>query len=273
MKIEIHDLYFSYPSKSILKGINMTVKEAEIVCIVGPNGSGKSTLIKCIDTLLPLSKGQIFFDGADVRSLSRLEIAKRIGYVPQSTGAVFSTTVLDTVLMGRKPYSSWKNSDRDLDAVIEILEKLDLKDTALMEFNRLSGGQQQRVLVARALAQSPKALLLDEATSALDIAHQLEIMDVIHSLAHQSKVSVLMIVHDLNLACRYADRIVMLEDGRIRADGLPREVFTQDNILEVYGVEVDIHERDGVLSIIPIRRCSKARGKGLKNEQQHSHAR
>lgn len=254
MKIEIRNLYFSYPSKSILEDINITVKEAEIVCIVGPNGSGKSTLIKCIDKLLTPCKGKILFDGTDTCSLSRLEIAKRIGYVPQSTAAAFSTTVLDTVLMGRKPYSAWKNSEHDLDTVIEILEKLDLKDTALMEFDRLSGGQQQRVLVARALAQSPKALLLDEPTSALDIAHQLEIMDILRSLAHRSKVSVLMIVHDLNLACRYADRIVMLQDGRIRADGLPQEVFTQNNILEVYGVEVDIHEHDDVLSITPIRR-------------------
>ena len=162
MKVIVENLHYSYPEKQILKGINFTLEETEIMCILGTNGSGKSTLVKCIEDLLPLQYGRILLGDVDSKKLSSLEIAKIIGYVPQSSRQIFSTTVFDTVLMGRKPHSTWRSCNKDIDVVIDILTKMDLADIALREFNHLSGGQQQRVLIARALAQKPKVLLLDE---------------------------------------------------------------------------------------------------------------
>lgn len=254
MRIDVEELFFSYPGNDVLHGVNLQVNQSEIVCVVGPNGSGKSTFIKCVESLLVPKKGTIYLDGIDSQTMHRTEIAKLLGYVPQSTNHFFATTVFDTVMMGRRPYSSWMGSDEDVEEVIEILTKMEIDDIALHNFNHLSGGQQQQVLIARALAQKPKGLLLDEPTSSLDIAHQLEVMDIIHDLVHEHQLCVIMIVHDLNLASRYADRIVMLNDGKIHAAGPPRDVFTVENIEEVYQIEAEIRENKGTISIYPLNR-------------------
>ncbi|MBF9016520.1 MULTISPECIES: ABC transporter ATP-binding protein [unclassified Oceanispirochaeta] len=265
MNIIVEDLHFSYPGKDVLKGIDLCLEETEIMCIIGPNGSGKSTLVKCIEDLLKPQQGRILLGGTDSRKLSSLDIARIIGYVPQISKQIFSTTVFDAVLMGRKPHSSWRSSSEDIDVVIEILITMDLADIALQEFNNLSGGQQQRVLIARALAQKPKVLLLDEPTSALDIAHQLEVMEIIHNLVHKQRIAVLMVVHDLNLASRYADKIVMLDDGKIHTSGTAEKTLTCRNIEKVYGVEVDISGHTGKLAVTPIRRVNQ-RGLGMKQK-------
>ncbi|WP_320041495.1 ABC transporter ATP-binding protein [uncultured Desulfobacter sp.] len=254
MKIHVENLYFSYPGKDVLKGISFSLDEKQIQCIVGPNGTGKSTLVKCIDRLLIPQSGNIFFNGKEYATLNRQEIAKLIGYVPQSSGQLFSTTVFDTVLMGRKPHYFWRCSDEDIDIVAEILQLMGLDDLAMVEFNRLSGGQQQRVLIARALAQKPRLLLLDEPTSSLDISHQLEIMEIIYSLVCSQNIAVIMVVHDLNLAARYADTILMLYAGKVYANGSAQETITASNIKNVYGVEANIHSQDKILSVTPVRR-------------------
>jgi iron complex transport system ATP-binding protein len=159
--------------------------------------------------------------------------------------------------MGRRPYSSWRSSDDDIEVVLDIVTQMDLSDIALHNFNHLSGGQQQRVLIARALAQEPKALLLDEPTSALDIAYQLEVMDIIRDLVREHRISVVMIAHDLNLASRYAERIVMLHQGRVHAEGAPEEVFTVENLAEVYGIEASVQRNNGKIAIHPICRCGR----------------
>ncbi|MCY1153155.1 MAG: ABC transporter ATP-binding protein [Sphaerochaetaceae bacterium] len=259
MKLLINNLKFSYPNKTILKNINCSLDESQIMCVVGPNGSGKSTLVKCIEGLLHFQEGSILLGNVDMRSMSAKEIAKNIGYVPQSTRQLFSSTVFDTILMGRKPYYSWAPSEEDLDLVIDVITKMDLENIAFEDFNKLSGGQQQRVLIARALAQQPKILLLDEPTSALDISHQLEVMEIIHELSHKNKIQVFMVIHDLNLAARYADKILMLKAGQIYAIGSANEVLTQNNIEEVYGVESKITICDDCLSVIPVKRIDKSR--------------
>ncbi len=257
MKVVVEDLYYSYPGKDVLKGVNLSLKETEIMCVVGPNGSGKSTLVKCVEGLQMPRSGKILFNGEDASGFSRPEIARMIGYVPQSSGQLFSSSVFDTVLMGRKPYYSWRCSDEDIDIVADILQLMELDDLAMDNFNNLSGGQQQRVLIARALAQMPELLLLDEPTSALDIAHQLEVMEIIHDLVHDRKISVMMVIHDLNLASRYADNILMLFEGRVYATGSAKDTLTRPNIAEVYGVETSIHDLDGTLSVTPVRRVQK----------------
>ena len=254
MRVKVEDLYFSYPGKDVLKGINLELQEQEIMCIVGPNGSGKSTLVKCIEGLQHPGAGRIYFNEWDASGLSRLDTARLIGYVPQCSNQLFSATVFDTVLMGRKPHYAWRSSDEDIDIVIDILRLMELDELAMNEYNNLSGGQQQRVLVARALAQQPRLLLLDEPTSALDIAHQLEVMEVIHALVHRHGIGVIMVIHDLNLASRYADRILMLHEGTVFASGSAEETLTESNIENVYGVEANIHSHDGILSVTPVRR-------------------
>jgi iron complex transport system ATP-binding protein len=257
MNLTIEGLKFSYPGHPVLKGVDLKLEESEIMCIVGPNGCGKSTLVKCIEGLLHSSKGRILLGDVDNRTMDAKKIARIIGYVPQTTHQLFSSTVFDTVLMGRKPYSSWKSSEKDIDIVIDILTTMGLEKIAMEEFNHLSGGQKQRVLIARALAQKPKILLLDEPTSALDIAHQFEVMEIIHDIVHKQQIEVLMIVHDLNLASRYADKVVMMYEGCVYASGKVEDVFTKDNIANVYGVEASISHYDGKLSVTPIKLIEK----------------
>ncbi|MCG8550487.1 MAG: ABC transporter ATP-binding protein [Desulfobacterales bacterium] len=255
MKINVAHLCFSYGDKPILKDINFQVSQGEVVCIVGPNGSGKSTLIKCMASLLRFHSGSIFFDGKASTDFRSMERAKHIGYMPQTASLCFSTTVFETVLMGRRPYSSWRSSTKDVHIVADILKQMDLEENALHNVNCLSGGQQQRVFIARALAQEPKALLLDEPTSALDIAHQMDTMDTVCNLARTRQISVAMVLHDLNLAARYADRIVMLFRGSVHAQGSPQEVFTSNNMETVYGVTASIQNNNNTVSILPVARC------------------
>jgi iron complex transport system ATP-binding protein len=253
VKLDIKDVVFAYSSTSTLDNICLELCSSEVLGIIGPNGAGKSTLIRCINNILKPQKGCIRLDGREIRKMSRIEIARRIGYVPQSAAQTFPTTVFDTILMGRRPHASWHSSEQDVDKVVEILELLEITDLAMRNFNELSGGEQQRVLLARALVQEVDVLLLDEPTSNLDIKHQLEVMDTITHLVHEQELSVIMVIHDLNLASKYADRVVMLNEGRIFASGDPVSAFTPENILRVYGVEVLVKNEDGAPYIVPKR--------------------
>ena len=253
VRIRIRDVEFSYASVPILKNICMEVAESEILGIIGPNGAGKSTLLRCIDRILSPQKGTIFLNEQDISKMSRLEIAKRMGYIPQSTTQVFPATVFETVLMGRRPHISWRCNERDVEKVLEVLHLLDLEGLAMRDINELSGGQQQKVLIARALVQEPDVLLLDEPTSNLDIKHQLEVMDIIKEIARKRGISAIMAIHDLNLAARYADRLIMMKDGMIYAAGEHFSVLTPENIREVYGVEVEVSKHNGRPFVIPLR--------------------
>lgn len=237
VKITIKNLTFGYGSNKILDDLNLVIGDSEILSLVGPNGSGKTTLIKCIDRILK-PKGSILLNGGrDLQSMSRQDVAKYIGYVPQSSSGVLSTTVFDTVLMGRKPHMGWRVGEEDLDKVVEIMKLLQIEKFALKDFNELSGGQKQSVLIARALCQEPKVLLLDEPTSNLDLKHQLGVMETVRSLIKKTGVSAVMAIHDLNLAAMYSDKLLMLKDGKIHAMGAPEDLLTQDNIRSIFGVE------------------------------------
>lgn len=257
MNLIVNNIKFSYPGKSVLKGVSFTLNETEIMCVVGPNGSGKSTLVKCIEGLLNYQEGTVKISNVNTKSMSQREIAKKIAYVPQSTRQLFSSTVFDTILMGRNPYYSWKKSETDIEIVLEVIMTMGLEDIVMEDFNQLSGGQQQRVLIARALAQQPQILLLDEPTSALDISHQLEVMEIINNLACSRKIQVIMVIHDLNLVARYANKILMLKEGKVYSSGNVEEVLTTKNIEEVYGVKSSINICEGSLSVIPIKRIDR----------------
>ena len=250
--LKIEDIEFGYNSNPILKGISLELKPSEIIGIVGPNGAGKSTLIRCINRILSPNKGVVLLDEKDIKKIDLMKLARNIGYIPQNTSAMFPLNVFETVLMGRRPHVSWKSSEIDIDITIKMLELLNVEEFAMKNINELSGGQKQRVIIARALAQEPNILLLDEPTSDLDIKHQLEVMKIIQDIAKNSNISVIIIMHDLNLAARYADKIIMMHKGIIFDVGTPKAVLTAKNIEKVYEVRARVINDGGFLSILPI---------------------
>ena len=256
MKLVINKLSFSYNSIAALKNVKLELCLNEVLSIVGPNGSGKTTLLKCIDRILKPSQGAVLVDGRDVANIGLGELSKIIGYVPQSSTSTFPFTVFDMVLMGRKPYIQWSVGERDKEIVAEILTFLGISKLAARYFNELSGGEQQKVIVARALAQQPQILLLDEPTSNLDIKHQLEVLNIVKDLTRSRQLSVIMAMHDLNLASRFSDKMIMLKHGSIFAVGTSKSVLTEENIESVYGVKSHVTnsvlDRPQVTPIAPI---------------------
>ncbi len=260
VKITISDLSFSYRSRKILDDLNLEIRCSEVLGLVGPNGSGKTTLLKCIDRILK-PKGSLLLDGREIEEMSRQEIARFIGYVPQSSTSSNSATVFDTVLMGRRPYMSWQVGESDLDKVAEIIDLLDLEDLAMKDFNELSGGQKQKVLIARAICQEPQVLLLDEPTSNLDMKHQLEVLEIVRDLVKEKGISAVMAIHDLNLAARFGDKLAVLLDGSIYAAGDPRSLLNKELIRTVYGVEALVVKDLDKPYIVPLRSLN-GRGAG-----------
>nr|WP_321468487.1 ABC transporter ATP-binding protein [uncultured Desulfobulbus sp.] len=251
--LEVTDLSFAYQGNSILDAVHLQVKRPGILSLVGPNGTGKTTLLKCIAGILRTCEGSVCIDGTDVRALSRRELARRIGYVPQNISARFPLTVFESVLAGRRPHMAWRPSRIDLERVAAIIAEMELCSLAMREMTSLSGGQVQRVLLARALAQDSAYLLLDEPTSNLDLRHQLEMLEMIAKLTSQKSLGVIMAMHDLNLAARFSETIIMVHQGKIHCSGSPSEVMTPENIADVYGVEVDVRCINAHLQIQALR--------------------
>ena len=240
LKLTINNLSFNYTGSPVLNDVNLNVDLGEVVSIVGPNGSGKSTLLKCINRILKTKHNTILIDGKDTSKINLKELSKMMGYVPQTSTSTFPFTVFDVVLMGRRPYIHWSLSERDNEIAAEMLDYLGIGKLAMRHFNELSGGEQQKVIIARALAQQPKILLLDEPTSSLDIRHQLEILCILRGLAEGKDRSVIVSMHDLNLASRFSDRMLMLKQGGIFAAGTPESVLTEENIEAIYGIKCSV---------------------------------
>jgi iron complex transport system ATP-binding protein len=251
MKLKVRDVEFSYNNgASVLKQIHMDVKVHDVLAILGPNGVGKTTLLKCINGLLKTKTGTIMVDEEDLRKLSRNEIAKRIGYVSQRA-EVSKITVFDSVLLGRKPHITWDVSKKDIHIVEDVMKRLDLDALALKYIDEISGGELQKVQIARALVQEPKVLLLDEPTSNLDLCNQHRIMAALVDVVKKNDLTAIMTMHDLNLAMQYADKFIMLKNGKIFAAG-GQEVITPENIEAVYDLAVNVANYMGRPIIIPI---------------------
>ncbi len=249
MKIKVSGVEFSFNGSQVLNDVNLDVGSGDVLGIVGPNGSGKTTLLRCINRILKPRAGSILIDGQELKTLGQEDIARRIGYVPQTENKTFPATVFDSVLMGRKPHINWKPGDRDLEIVSNVIKKLGLESLAMRDITELSGGQKQKVVMARALAQEPQVLLLDEPTSSLDLKHQMEVMNIAKAQTEDG-VSVVMAIHDLNLAARYSDKIVMLKDGYILHAG-GTEILTPDKIESVYEVKVQVRNESGKIWVMP----------------------
>ncbi|WP_350270672.1 ABC transporter ATP-binding protein [Brevibacterium sp. CBA3109] len=233
------DLHLAYGDTEIIKGLDLTLPPGQITGIVGANACGKSTLLKSMSRLLTPRSGTVILDGRQVHTMPAKQLARALGLLPQTPIAPEGITVADLVGRGRHPhqgaFSRW-NAQDDL-AVAQALDTTGTADLADRPVDELSGGQRQRVWIAMALAQQTDILLLDEPTTFLDVNHQVEVLDLLTELNQGSGVTIVMVLHDLNLAARYCDRLVMIADGGIHASGAPAEVLTEDNVRNVFGLE------------------------------------
>lgn len=245
VKIEAKGLGLGYGEIRIWKDLNLEITEPGLVGILGPNGVGKSTFMYALNKILEPTEGTVYLGGRDIQEMDYKDIAKTVAYVPQQSNETFAMSVLDTVLMGRYPISGFTTTEEDVKVAIRCLKMMNLTDLAMRNFNELSAGQHQKVMIARGLAQEPQILMLDEPTSNLDIYHQVYVMKLLRDIAKEQGIIVLVICHDINVASRFADRLILFSKGTIAADGTSKEVVTAENIKNVYGMDAEIVESDG----------------------------
>lgn len=246
MLIKMEHGWFAYNDNHWkLKDINFQLDKGCFLGILGPNGAGKSTLLKSLNRIINLTRGRIWINGQDIRKISIESIAQQVAYVPQYTQALFPSSVFNMVLMGRIPYSRHHFNWNDKNAAYNAIKETGLESYLAQDVRYLSGGERQRVFIARALAGTPSLLLMDEPTSNLDIRYQLEILQLIRRLVREKQLSVIMIIHDLNLASMFCDHIFIIKDGILWKNGTPNEVLTPENIKEIYGVNAFTFNRGG----------------------------
>jgi iron complex transport system ATP-binding protein len=240
--LNVTELSVFYGAQQVLHDVSIKVKRGEVVALIGPNGAGKSTLIRAVSGVVKPQSGKISVEDQELANLPTLQRARLIAVVPQAISLPPAYSVWETVRMGRTPYLNFlgQTSTND-DALTHLaLERVD--GLVLIErlIGELSGGEQQRVLLARALAQSTPILLLDEPTAHLDLQYQVHLLHYIKTLSQRDKLAVLIALHDLNLAARYADRVVLLVDGRIEAEGPPKEVLDSDRVTQAYQIPIQV---------------------------------
>jgi len=242
MSLNINNIHFSYGSLNVLNGISLTFQDSTFYAIIGPNGCGKSTLLKCMYSFLKPNKGSIEINNSNLLHMNHKKRASEISYVAQSVETSFDFTVKDIVSMGRNPYVKRFStlSKTDISHVYQAMNQTSVLEYKNKSVNELSGGEKQRAFIARALAQDTKIILLDEPVSMLDINHQIEIMDTIKLLSKKHNRTVICVLHDLNLASMYADRVILMNNGKVRSIGTPNEVLTKKNIKEVYKTDINI---------------------------------
>ena len=268
--LEVQNLSFSYGDNHVLKEIKLSIPKNELVSILGINGAGKSTLLKCLNRIITPQTAEIKLKSMDLNELDLVEISKLISYVPQSVRSSFSMDVFDVVLLGRRPYINWRIGENDRRVVSDTLRFLNLEYFAFRKFNQLSGGERQRVVIAKAIAQEPQLFLLDEPTSDLDLKNQIQVMKKLKSLVSdtESPKSALVAIHDINIAARFSDRIILLSNGEIVADGTPTEVLTSENIAKVFDVTSEISKPSGDEPLrVFVKDEIKSNEKGETNEQ------
>ncbi len=241
--LELRDISSGYQGKPVIEKIFFQVKKGEFIGLIGPNGAGKSTLFKTILGILKPEVGEVLYRGEPIGSMNLKERAKRIAFLPQIFEVKFSYTVKDFIAMGRFPYQDGlsSHSSQDLKCIRDVIQRFSLTEIAHRRIDELSGGELQRVLFAQSIAQDPEILLLDEPTTHLDIGHQFEIMNILDDL-NKDGLTVITILHDLNISAEYCSRIILMDKGRIVRDGEPSSVMDYNIIEEVYDARVVIKE-------------------------------
>ncbi len=240
--LEIRNLCSGYKRINVLKGIDFLVRKGEFWGLIGPNGSGKTTLLKSITKILPAQKGNVFYNKKDIMKIPAKNLAQNIAVVPQVSVFHFSFTVEDFVLLGRIPYLprfylEGKNDYRIAEEAMRLTKTISFRQRRI---NELSEGEKQRVVIARSLAQKPTLLLLDEPAAHLDIRHQLDVFNLLEKLNREKGITIILVSHDLNLASQYASQLILLNEGKIFAQGSPKQIINEENIWKVYGVKVKV---------------------------------
>jgi iron complex transport system ATP-binding protein len=253
VSLDVRGLSFAYHERLVLNDLSLSLRGGEFLGFLGPNGSGKSTFLKNLLGFLKPFRGRILFSGSDTVP-TRMERSKRLAFAPQNARPPASLSVRDLILMGRLPHirDRWAGYGKaDKQQVEETLKALGIAGMAERDVMSLSGGEMQKVVIGRCLVQEGDILLLDEATSGLDLNHTVEIMELMRKKADEEGKTIVAVLHDLNLASQYCDRIVLLKDGRLRYQGSPKEILTEDVVEEIYGiravVKVDEYGRPFVL--------------------------
>ena len=255
IQLKLENFYTGYKNNIIIKNINLSVNHGEWLGVIGPNGSGKSTLIKGMLGIIKSLKGNIYLNNQDIKSFSNKKIAQTISFVPQKLNKNLNITVRELVALGRSPYKDFWEFDlnkNDLEKINHSLNLVDMYDLGDQLINQVSGGQCQRAYLALALAQEPKILILDEPTNALDLKYQIKFLEIIKTLKVNKKISVITILHDLNLAARYSDKIIALKDGKSIGYGSSDRLMNENTIKNIFDINVLISETPYGKQIYPI---------------------
>ncbi|CAL99761.1 iron complex transport system ATP-binding protein [Saccharopolyspora erythraea NRRL 2338] len=264
-RLHARDLKLAYGERVVVDGLDVDVVDGTITAVIGPNGCGKSTLLRALGRLLQPQRGSVLLDGKRIHKMATKDVAKVLGLLPQSPQAPEGLTVADLVARGRHPHQSWYRqwSSDDEAAVAEALGMTGIEDLAERTVDELSGGQRQRAWLSMALAQGTDLLLLDEPTTYLDLSHQVDVLDLIGRLHDDSGRTVVMVLHDLNLAARYADRLVAMKDGAIVAEGAPGEVLTEELLAAVFGLKARVIDDPvvGTPMVVPVGGRRTANGR------------
>jgi len=255
INIELKDVSLAYGLKEVVKDVSFSIKSGEMVGLVGPNGSGKSTIIKALSRVLSPKSGTIILNGQGIDEITRKKLSMFISVVPQTAVLPSAFTAFEIVLMGRNPHLGLfqYESKKDMDIAWQSMVSTSTQHLAQRRIGELSGGEIQSVIIARSLTQQTKAIFLDEPTANLDIGRQIEILDLIKGLCDRNKIAVIAALHDLNLASHYCDKLVLIKDGLVHAEGAPEKVITAENIRDVYGPGSYVHRHpvSGLPAVLP----------------------
>ena len=248
------NIAFTYETSLVLEDLSVSIKEQDFIGLIGPNGSGKSTLLKVMGGILKTDSGSIQFKKSHVSKINKKLFAQSVSWIPQDHPMIFPFKVSEIVMMGRHPYLSPLSfeSKEDFDITHHAMETTMTSQFADRYFNEISGGEKQRVMIASALAQKPEIMLLDEPTSALDLKYQIEILNILKNLNAHHNMTLVMAMHDLNLASQFCNRLILLSEGGIVRDGTPEKVLEKDILEQVYGIDIDLSIRDGHIMVHPV---------------------
>jgi iron complex transport system ATP-binding protein len=250
---------YNYSEVFGLKAIELEIKQGEIVGLIGPNGSGKSTFLRLLSRLITPKSGEIVLDGKGIQQLKSIEIAKQLAMLPQMNEHRLDITVRELIEFGRHPHKNWfdRMNEEDADIINWALSLTKLEKYEHRFLHSLSGGERQRAWIAMAIAQRPKILLLDEPTTYLDIAHQLEVMELVQTLNREFGMTVVMVLHDINQAAQYSDRLIVMKDGAIEYDGIPQCVLCKNMFEHIFDIDVDIYNDGEKPFFTPKRICPR----------------
>lgn len=247
--LSVENLQFHYQGgPKVLKKINFSLGDGEFLAILGNNGAGKSTMLKCFNHIITPDAGEVLLNGENLLKMSAKEVARRIAFVAQNVPDT-QMTVHDMVMLGRRPYMSWTFTERDHQIVHEAMERLKVSEFRGRFLNRLSGGERQKVMLARALAQEPRLLLLDEPTSSLDLKNQYQVLQIVKDICHETGISAIVVIHDLNLALRFCDRFLLMQQGEVYRYG-DAGILDREAIWKVYGVHGEVVPAGGQRVVI-----------------------